>query len=286
MTDHNNPIVEFTDSEKDSEAVQSSNLPTSGREAKGRGKEEKPEKRGIFGELLEWVKIICFAAAAAFLLNHFVIANSTIPTSSMENTIEAPARVFGLRLAYRFGKPKRDDIAIFVYGYTCRSNGQNYRDNDPETGALSGTESESQKNGLCPYDGTPNAKNKPVYYVKRIIGMPGDHIEIRKTGEVDPSEIKKIAVGAGVSRVPVGTVYVNGTPKEELYLPEPMIVDGSQFPEVDITVPEGAYYVLGDNRNNSMDARYWGDNIFVPQDKMVAKVYFQYWPLRDAGLLH
>ena len=76
---------------------------------------------------------------------------------------------------------------------------------------------------------------------------------------------------------------MNGEAITETYLPEPMIVDGQQFPAVDVTVPEGSYYMLGDNRNNSLDARYWGEYNMVSRDKMVAKVYFKYWPLTDMG---
>ena len=85
--------------------------------------EEKERKRGsrkkpqsFVRELFEWIKIFLVAGIAAFLLNNFVIANSTIPTGSMENTIMAGSRVFGSRLKYRFGEVKRNDIAIFLYG--------------------------------------------------------------------------------------------------------------------------------------------------------------------------
>ncbi len=64
-----------------------------------------------------------------------------------------------------------------------------------------------------------------------------------------------------------------------------MLCDGERYPEIDVTVPEGCYYMLGDNRNNSLDARYWGENNFVRREKMVAKVYFQYWPISDIGII-
>mgnify|MGYP000896060083 CR=1 FL=1 len=235
----------------------------------------KPDKTNkgssALRELLSWIQIIVIAAVVAFVLNNFLIANSRVPTGSMENTIMAGSRVFGSRLAYRFGEVKRDDIAIFLYGYKCRNDGQQYRETDK---------------GVCPYDGREDKRNQPIYYVKRVIGMPGDHIEIKKTGEVEASYITKLNVRSATGKVPVGTVYVNGKAIQENYLPEPMIVDGNQFPELDVTVPDNCYFMMGDNRNNSADARFWGENRFVKREKMLAKVYICYWPLNRAGFIH
>jgi len=86
-------------------------------------------------------------------------------------------------------------------------------------------------------------------YVKRIIGLPGETVEIRD-----------------------GVTYINGEVLEENYLAEPMA--GSFGP---YSVPEGSYFVMGDNRNHSKDARYW-TNTFVPGDTIWGKVYFSYWP--------
>lgn len=231
-------------------------------------------KNPILAEILDWVKVLGVAAVLAFCINNFIIANSTIPTGSMETTIMPGARVFGSRLVYTFGDVQRDDIAIFKFGYTCKNDGQMYRENDEHA---------------CPFCGREDSKNQIVYYVKRVIGMPGDHIEIKQTGTAEITEFHNIKVQLNpdgtTPKIPIGTVYVNGVAKEEVYLSEPMIVNGGQFPEVDVVVPEGHYYVLGDNRNNSMDARYWGKYNMVARDRMVAKVYVKYWPLNDIGLV-
>ena len=93
-------------------------------------------------------------------------------------------------------------------------------------------------------------------YIKRVIGLPGDKVQI-----ID------------------GKVYINDseTPLDEPYLPEPM--EGSYGP---YEVPEGCYFMMGDNRNNSLDARFW-DNKFVAKNKIVAKVLFCYYPFNRIG---
>lgn len=97
----------------------------------------------------------------------------------------------------------------------------------------------------------PYPDNEEELYVKRIIGMPGETVEI-----VD------------------GQVYIDDSeePLEEPYLPEKMI--GSYGP---YEVPEGCYFMLGDNRNISKDSREW-DNKFVEEDKIEAKVVLRYAP--------
>ena len=93
-------------------------------------------------------------------------------------------------------------------------------------------------------------------YIKRVIGMPGDVVEVRR-----------------------GVVYVNDKPLDENYiLPEYM--DRRTYPPV--YVEPGHYYVLGDHRNQSNDSRMWG---LVPEKYIYGKAVFRYWPIDKMGSL-
>lgn len=89
-------------------------------------------------------------------------------------------------------------------------------------------------------------------FIKRIIGLPGETVEIHD-----------------------GHVFINGstTPLDDVTIKEPM--KGSFGP---YTVPEDCYFVMGDNRNNSKDSRFWL-NTFVSRDQIEGKAFLRYWPL-------
>lgn len=90
-------------------------------------------------------------------------------------------------------------------------------------------------------------------YIKRVIGLPGDQVSIRE-----------------------GQVFLNG-----VLLEEPYIAAAPRY-ELDVVVPPGELYVLGDNRNNSSDSHDWGT---VPLEYVVGKAVFVYWPLNVAGMV-
>ena len=182
-----------------------------GEDREQEGKDLNKKKVNWKKEIWEWVKIIVSAAVIALVLNNFIIANSKVPSGSMENTIMTNDRVIGSRLSYLFADPERGDIVIFHY---------------PD--------------------------NEKVYFVKRVIGLPGDTVDIYG-----------------------GHVYLNGSqePLMEEYIREPMM------PEIPMhfEVPEDCYFMLGDNRNYSKDARFW-TNTYVKKEKIIAKVLFRYYP--------
>lgn len=91
-------------------------------------------------------------------------------------------------------------------------------------------------------------------FIKRLIGMPGETLEM-----ID------------------GVIYINGEALDEPYLAATPYGDYGP-----ITVPEGAYFVMGDNRNNSADSRYWNQP-FVYREKILGKAVFCYFPFSDFG---
>lgn len=182
--------------------------------------ETEEEKPSALREVVSWCLTFVFAIAVALILKNFVIINATVPTGSMEHTIEPGDDLFGLRIAYAFSEPKRGDIIIFKF-----------------------PDDESEK------------------YVKRIIGLPGEKVTITE-----------------------GKIYINDseTPLEEDYLKEEWVRATGPF---EFEVPEGCYLVLGDNRNDSYDARYW-ENTYVTEDEIIGKAYMIYYPFDRLGSLY
>lgn len=90
-------------------------------------------------------------------------------------------------------------------------------------------------------------------YIKRIIGLPGDTVEIKK-----------------------GTVYINGTTLDEPYVKEP-----PRYTLAPTDIPENHYFVLGDNRNNSSDSH---NGWTVPSENIVGKAWLSIWPPPQWGL--
>lgn len=91
-------------------------------------------------------------------------------------------------------------------------------------------------------------------YIKRVIGLPGEKIEVRE-----------------------GDVFVNGEELQEPYIAAPPQYEGEWV------VPDDQIYVLGDNRNQSSDSHHWG---YVPAINVVGKAMVVYWPLQDLQILN
>ncbi len=98
-------------------------------------------------------------------------------------------------------------------------------------------------------------------FVKRVIAIPGDKVDMKN-----------------------GIVYINDQPTNEPYVKNHdnfTLRPSRYFPSVPFTVPEGKYFMLGDNRPNSQDGRFWG---FASDEDLRGPVFFRYWPLSRIGI--
>ena len=194
----------------------------------------------------EWLESLIVIAILAIIIRSFIVAPFKIPSSSMVPTLEVGDYLFVLRYTYGFRIPltniqllsepaKRGDVAVFVY---------------------------------------PEDESKD--YIKRIIGVPGDVIEYQNNrlsvnGQLMPVKEKgNRAYFLGDNSVDVSGLYDEQLfdVKHDILLKDYSIRDGKW------TVPEGHFFVLGDNRNNSRDSRFWG---FVPQSYLVGRAAIVWW---------
>lgn len=214
--------------------------------------ERIPSKEGR----LEAIGLTCTQVVIVIFALTFIFENFAIPSSSMASTLLvgdhvvaervmlAPASNTGHLLPYR--QVKRGDIIVF-------------------------------------YKPVPEADGHHMFLVKRVIGIPGDRIHLRG-----------------------GVVYLNGVTQNERYaakpsadLYDPYVDDFPAIPPADqpgvtaiwalelsqyvdgndLVVPPGQYFVMGDNRDRSLDSRFWG---FVPRENIIGRPLFVYWSFESA----
>jgi signal peptidase I len=187
---------------------------------------------------LHWPVLI----AAVLGLQAWVVKPVQVPSGSMRDTIECHDRLLVDRITPRFRGYERGQIVVFRPPYEPSGTPV-----DPEAAMRDVKDGIDDRSDLLhPWRAT---------YIKRLIGKPGDEVEVVDGGAV-----------------------VNGK-----RLNEPYAVTGSSAKSLNwgpATVPEDAYFVLGDNRGHSADSRYMG---FVPQQNMVGVARVRYWPLGRAG---
>ena len=191
-----------------------------------------------FAPVVEIVVTVALALALAESVQAAVVKPFVIPSESMEPTLLPGQRVLVDRLAYDFGgTPARGDIVVFhpPSSLTCKAN--------------------VPLSEPCPESVGTHAGD---YFVKRVIGLPGDTLSI-KNGH-------PVINGKELANEPYITPCSNST--------------SCNMPH-SIVVPRGEYYMLGDNRGNSDDSRYWGP---VPLSWIIGEVFATYWPIDRIGI--
>ncbi len=181
----------------------------------------KPENGWV-----EAAKTIGLSLILALGIRQFVAEARYIPSESMVPTLAVNDRLMVEKITYLIHPPEREDIVVFWPP-----------DNVSE---------------IC-QPGAPANKHKDAF-IKRVIGLPGDKIEVRD-----------------------GKVLINDQLLPENYTSEP-----SRDPWGPQIVPPNSYLMMGDNRNNSCDSRRWG---FVPRSEIIGRAAFRFWPLDRMGSL-
>jgi signal peptidase I len=208
----------------------------------------------------EAVASVCTVLVVGLFILTFLAQNFVIPSGSMENTLLVGDHLVVDRITpmppaswmplIRYREPRRGDIVVFIKPV--------YQPGIDATDA----------------DGTP--QYTPL--VKRLIGVPGDHIHLRNG----------IVVVNGIEQ-PVGFAQPTTTDNFNEFLDDfpavpPAEVSGSteswavdfssHIQDGDLVVPPGMYFMMGDNRHNSLDSRFWG---FVPRTNILGRPLFNYW---------
>ena len=204
-------------------------------------------------DILEWVYCIIIAVVLALLVRYFVGTPTIVKQPSMYPTLKEDQRLILNRLDRTFNKtPQRGDIVTFE---APSENYIPYSEADLEN-PVAVYNNDEDMNVFEKFAYKVLEINK-ISYIKRVIALPGEHVKIED-----------------------GYVYINGKRLEEDYLQEGIITDDLQGAFVDITVPEGYVYCLGDNRSKSTDCRRFG---CIPIDKIEGKVVLRFWPFDVFG---
>jgi signal peptidase I len=195
------------------------------------------------GSLVELVLIVVVALGLALLIQTFLVKPYRIPSPSMEPTLQVGQRVLVNRIGNRFGDPSVGDITVFHPPAGAQA---------PPGEQCGGPTPSGQ---VCLRE--TRTKTDSITFIKRIVAGPGDRIRI---------------VGGHVIR--------NGKRVNEPYT-APCAGSGCDFPR-EVTVPAGHWFMMGDNRGDSDDSRFWGP---VPRGWIIGNAFATYWPPKRIGLL-
>ncbi len=206
----------------------------------------------------EAVASICSVLVVGLFILTFLAQNFVIPSGSMENTLLVGDHLVVDRITLapsakwmplvRYREPRRGDIIVFIKPVA-----------EPE----------------------PDADGKPQYFflVKRLVGIPGDHIHLRN-GIVILNGVAQAQPHAQPTTPENYQEFLDEFPSLPPYPQTGGATEGwaVDFPnhvvDGDLVVPPGMYFMMGDNRHDSLDSRFWG---FVPRQNIIGRPLFNYW---------
>ena len=224
----------------------------------------KREKGSNEPLIVEYARSFFPIILAVLVIRSFIVEPFRIPSSSMVPTLHVGDFIlvnkfaYGIRLPvinskiFDTGSPERGDVMVFRF---------------PKT---------------------EEDKDKPdVDYIKRVVGLPGDHVRYdNKTIYINDEPVQQMPYEATAADEAVMTAY-STLHKETLgeHSHVIMLEDGRNLGEMEMTVPEGHYFVMGDNRDNSNDSRFWGT---VPEENLVGKAFLVWmsWDKDSGGFLN
>jgi signal peptidase I len=187
-------------------------------------------EKKIKNEILDWVKAILFAFILAWVIRAFVFEHSRVDGNSMNDTLQNSQHLIVYKLGYFLHKPQRGDIV------TIEEEPGNY-------------------NRFLPI---PDSAE--VDYIKRIIGLPGETVDIHDNNNDN-----------------IFHVYINGKELNEPYAIGNTTLETLTFP---IKIEPNEYLILGDNRSNSRDGRSIGP---ISASRIRGKAIFSVWPFKSIG---
>jgi signal peptidase I len=203
-------------------------------------------KKSFAGSAIELAVIIGIALGLALAIQAFVIKPYRIPSASMLPTLHINQRVLVNRIGSHFSSPGIGDIVVF---HPPKQYGECANPNEGQN--------QSGQHGAQACD-TQQKQESSETFIKRVVGLPGDRLSIHD-----------------------GHVIRNGVEEKDSYT---VPCDGGgtcNFPAT-ITIPRGDYFMMGDNRPDSEDSRFWGP---VPKSWIIGKAFFTYWPPDRVGFL-
>jgi signal peptidase I len=214
-----------------------------------------PRPKSGWGALVELVAIVALAIGLALLIQAYVVKPYQIPSPSMVPTLDVGQRVLVNRFIYHLHDPGIGDIVVFHPPVGATGQG-------PECGLEAIPRDEA-----CP---KPDAQESDQNFIKRIVAGPGDKLKI-----VDGHPIVRSQVSA--------KDWKNNNPPKESYTNPCRPGEGvsCNLPKP-IKIPQGDYFMMGDNRGRSDDSRVWGP---VPKSWIVGEAFLTYWPPDRIGFL-